>query len=195
MDVQIQCGHCGKNKTVTMSAYGRANRDGRPLFCGRGCAGIARRSGKDTETKRAEKAAYDAARRIALKDEIKAAKREYYQRTRDPQKEAAARKIRMPAHVEYCRRPEYREWKRQYDRDYRAREYGEYADCFLLVMDIRREALSQATDYEIRQAAGTLGKSQQRKREYDRTNRNKPEIGTVGHAELPKGGQYAASRG
>jgi hypothetical protein len=37
---------------------------------------------------------------------------------------AEYRKQRMHLHVEYCRRPEYRAWKREYDRKYRAKEFG-----------------------------------------------------------------------
>lgn len=143
MSRSYQCAHCGVMATTASGAFNRAQKAGAPLYCGRECAGLGRRKGKSLEQRKAEKSAYDAARRVELADRIKAEKREYHLRTYDPVKAAEVRKRRMPYHVEYCRTPEYREWKREYDRKYRAsKEYGEFAECFLLVMDIRAECLS-----------------------------------------------------
>lgn len=190
MSRSFQCAHCAATATTSSGAFNRANKLGAPLYCGKACAGIARRKFKSVEQRKAEKSAYDAARREALADQIKAAKRDYHKRTYDPVKAAAVRKQRMPHHVEYCRRPEYREWKREYDRTYRAnKEYGEFADCFLLVMDIRAECLSQMTDYEIRLDKGTLNKRQQRRRDYDRFNREELEDCPVGNLERGQGWQ------
>ena len=146
--------------------------------------------------KRAAKKAYDASRRKELSVEIKAAKAAYYQRTRNPVQEAEKRKERMPYHVEYCRRPEYRAWKAKYDQEYRAKqEFGEFWESAILALEIRRECLALSDDTEIRRQAGTLNKHQQRRREYDRTYGNQPEIGPLGNLEFPQGGQYATSRG
>jgi hypothetical protein len=166
----------------------RSRRIGAPLFCDRLCSGLGRRSGKSVERRRTEKAAYDAQRRLDLADELKASKREYHKRTYDPVKAAAERKKRLPQHIEYCRRPEYRAWKRGYDRQYRAeKEYGEFSECFLLTQDIRAECLRQMSDYEIRMAKGTFGKSQQRKRSHERSQCKEPQVGPVGNLELRQG--------
>lgn len=170
----------------------RAARRGAPVYCGKECFGLAHRAWKSPDQKKAEKQAYDARRRVELADEIKAEKRAYHKRTYDPIKAAEVRKARMPYHVEYCRQPEYRKWKRQYDRLYRAgKDYGEFADCFLLVMDIRSECLSQMSDYEIRQSKGTLNKRLQRKRDYERTRTlgKEPQGGPLGNLERGKGWQ------
>lgn len=88
----------------------------------------------------------------------------------------------MPEHLEYCRSPEYRKWKSNYDKEYRAKKnYGEFAECFLLTQQVRSECLSQASDYQIRQDKSTLGKAQQRKRNYGNLNSNKSEIGPMGN--------------
>lgn len=189
--MQITCAHCGKAAEKSAGAVNRARKVGLSLYCDRTCAGLGRRNPpKSIEQKKAEKRAYDAARREALADQIKAAKRDYHQRTYDPVKAAAVRKLRMPYHVEYCRRPEYREWKREYDRAYSAnKEYGEFAECFLLVMDIRAECLSRMTDYEIRLEKGTLNKRQQRRRDYDRFDSEEPEDCPVGNLERGQGWQ------
>lgn len=189
--MQIMCAHCGKAAEKSAGAVNRARKVGLSLYCDRTCAGLGRRKPpKSIEQKKAEKRVYDAARREALVDQIKAAKREYHKRTYDPVVAAAVRKLRMPHRVEYCRRPEYREWKREYDRTYRAnKEYGEFADCFLLVMDIRAECLSQMTDYEIRLEKGTLNKRQQRRRDYDRFDSEELEDCPVGNLERGQGWQ------
>lgn len=193
--VDFKCPHCGMDAKARSSAFNRAARRGAPIYCGRVCAGLGRRKNRSADELRAAKAAYDAARRIELADRLRAEKAEYHRQTYDPAKAAIVRKARMPKHVEYCRQPEYRAKKVEYDREYRSREYGEFAECYLLTLAIRREALSQMTDYEIRQAAGTLNKSLQRKREYERTHSNKSEIGALGHVEPTQGGQHATGGG
>lgn len=189
--MQITCAHCGKAAEKSAGAVNRARKVGLALYCDRTCAGLGRRKPpKSIEQKKAEKQSYDAARRIALADKIRAAKREHHKRTYDPVKAAEERKLRMPRHVEYCRRPEYVAWKREYDRLYRAnKEYGEFAECFLLVMDIRAECLSRMTDYEIRLEKGTLNKRQQRRRDYGRFDSEEPEDCPVGDLERGQGWQ------
>lgn len=180
----FSCPQCRCYGDKPASALNRAARRGVPIYCGRECAGIARRKpAKSLEQRKAEKSAYDAQRRINIADRLRAEKRAYHIRTYNPAKAAIERRNRMPKHVEYCRRPEYRQWKREYDRQYRAREYGEFADCYLLVLDIRNECLSQQSDYEIRMSKGTFGKWQQRRRDYDRLDREEPEIGPMGNLE------------
>lgn len=96
---------------------------------------------------------------------LKAKKAAYFQRTYDPEKARVERKKRSKAHAEYCRRPEYRAWKQQYGRRYRAKKfYGEFWECFLLAQDIREECLERSSDYEIRKAKHTLNKALERKR-------------------------------
>lgn len=186
--VSFQCAHCGATSHTSTGAFNRAINRGAPLYCGKECSGLARRKWKSPKQRKAEKSAYDAVRRVELAERIKAEKREYHKRTYDPIKAAAVRSKRMPYHVEYCRTPEYREWKREYDRTYRAnKEYGEFAECFLLVMDIRAECLSQMTDYEIRYAKGGVAKTQQRRRDYERLDREEPEDCPVGNLELGQG--------
>lgn len=184
--MECVCPHCGATFIGRVGDVNRATKAGKPKYCGRECAGIARRNGKTGEEKRAEKAAYDKARREALHHRLRAEKAAYYQRTKDPAKEAAKRKERMPKHIEYCRRPKYREWKRKYDEVYRAKtEYGEFWESAILALEIRRTCLELSDDTEIRRQNGTLNKHQTRRRDYDRTHSNKPEIGALGYIELP----------
>ena len=73
----------------------------------------------------------------------------------------------MPKHVEYCRRPEYRASKREYDRKHRAQQdFGPFAEAALILGDLDAEIATRASRYEIYSANGTLNKALRRKREY-----------------------------
>lgn len=184
--VSCICPQCSRAFTAEYGQVNRAKRSGSPKYCGRICSGLARRKGKTEERKRADKSAYDKARRLKLAERIKRGQAEYYQRTRDPAKEAAKRKERMPKHVEYCRRPEYRELKQKYDKVYRAKtNHGEFWESAIIALEIRRTCLELSDDTEIRRQNGTLNKHQNRRRDYDRTHSNKPEIGALGYFERP----------
>ena len=111
-----------------------------------------------------EKRIYDMAYRKKNRAMLKAKKAAYFQRTYDPAKAAVERKKRMPLHVAYCRQPRYKAWKRQYDRNYRAREYGPFADAYLLIVNLNREIKGRMSNYEIRSQNETLNKRQSRTR-------------------------------
>ncbi len=143
-------------------AINRAIREGKPLYCDRTCAGLARRISAGQKKRR--KSVYDARRRAERAAEISAEKRAYYQRTRDPEKERERRRANMHRHVEYCRRPEYVEGKAAYDLDRRAAEYGPYADAYLLLLDLEREIRSRATSYDRRVARGYYTRAAQQRR-------------------------------
>lgn len=172
MKPTVHCQHCGRIVRQSQVAINRAVREGKPLYCGRRCAGLARRvpPGQKKEAKRI----YDADRRVKKAGEIRATKAAYFQRTYDPVKAREHRRANMGRHVEYCRRPEYREYKADYDRQRSAAQYGEYAEAYLLLLDLEREIRSRATSYERRKARGYYTRSaQQRRRElWQATTRN-----------------------
>lgn len=178
----ITCAYCSVRSEKSNSAVNRARRDGAPLYCNRACAGKARRKNISKEERKERKRQYDMEYRRKNRAMLKVKKAAYFQRTYDPVAAAKHRQTRMPYHLEYCRRPEYRAWKKQYDREYRARKiYGDYWECFLLTQDIREEALTQMTDYEIRHAKGGIAKTQNRRRDYERTHSKSVEVGPMGH--------------
>ena len=158
------CQHCGGVVKQRQSAINRAIREGKPLYCNRTCAGLAHRV--PPEQKKEQKRAYDAQRRIELADELRVKKAAYYQRTRNPSKERLHRLANRDRHAEYCRQPAYRAYKKDYDRQHRAEEYGEYAEAYLLLLDLEREIRSRATRYERYKARGYYTRAaQQRRRE------------------------------
>lgn len=162
-----KCAHCGKVVKQPIGAINRALKLGAPIYCDRVCFGLGRRSHKTKEQKVSEKRQYDMEYRRKNRRILKVKKREYFQRTYDPVAAAKARAARMPRHVEYCRRPEYRRWKRRYDAKYRAqRLFGPFADSALLLKRLEREVASRMTKYEIGLTNGTINKAQLRRRAY-----------------------------
>jgi hypothetical protein len=179
---QVQCPVCNLVCDKRSGAVNRSINRGMAVYCGRKCAGIGRRENRSMDEKKAIKRYYDAIRRIEKADTLRVTRAEYHRRTYDPIKAAEKRKERMPKHVEYCRQPEYRKWKAEYDRIYRAKqEAGDFYESYLLVLEIRQACLALAPDIDIRRAAGTLNKHQNRRRDYDRSYSNKPEAGALGY--------------
>lgn len=157
-----RCAHCDK------PVRGHKQRsDCRNLYCGRRCFGLARRTGKSKRVRVAEKAAYDKRYRADNADRLKADKAAYFQRTYDPVKARKDRKKTMARHVAYCRRPEYKAKKKEYDRKLRAKQYGQFADAYSLFLELQREVRRQLPDkYERLKAKGYYTRSaQQRRRE------------------------------
>lgn len=191
--IELTCPQCNGKFLKERGHYNRSFKKGAPVFCGRECSGLARRSNKTVEQKRADKSEYDRHYRKKNLDRIKRRKHEYFKRTYDPVEAAIERKKNMAKHVEYCRRPEYRKWKKRYDRKHKAKQsYGEFWECQVLTLDIRDEALSRMTDYEIRLSKGTVGKSTKRKRAYEKLNRTKSKGGPLGDVERCEVGQDGA---
>lgn len=179
---EIVCSTCGKKSLKGHGEVNRSLRRGRPLFCNKICFGLSRRINKSEEQRKLEKKNYDAEYRLKNQEKIRLDKAEYYHRTKDRTKEAAARRKRMPKHVEYCQQPWYKEWKKKYDRVYRAKKlYGEFWEHFLLILDIQGEALLKQSRYEIDLEKGTLNKSTKRKRQYEKLNSTKLEAGSLGN--------------
>lgn len=174
----IVCPACGKTAIRTISDINRAEKSGLRIFCNRKCAGIGRRkefpiSPRNPNWKEMKRV-YDAEYREKNKALIRLKKAAYYAKTGplNREKEREVRKKRMPIHVEYCRQPKYKAWKKKYDLDYRAREFAEYADAYKLLLEVEREIRKRATWVEIAQQNGTLNKSTRRKDEYGRITGN-----------------------
>lgn len=119
---------------------------------------------KTKAQKVAEKRLYDMAYRAKNRAMLKAKKAAYFQRTYDPVKAAKVRKKRMHLHVEYCRQPRYKAWKRSYDQKRRDSEYGPFAEAARLAINLNREIKGRMSNYEIRLENQTLNKRQGRTR-------------------------------
>jgi len=164
--MEFRCAQCGRKTDRPAGHVNRSRARGDNLYCGRRCAGLGRRKPPKTMAqKKLEKREYDKLYRARNLESIKAKKAAYFKRTYDPDAARIERKRNMPAHVEYCRQPKYKAWKRDYDRRYRAKEYGPFAEAYQLTIDLNREIKERTSNYEIRQQNKTWGKAQQRDRE------------------------------
>ncbi len=137
------------------------------MYCGKVCAGLARRAPpKSDEQKRAEKAEYDRNRRAENEATLKAQKKAFYEANRERilSQMTVYRKTRMPAHVEYCRRPDYKVKKRQYDMRRNEQEFAEFAETWRLLQDLEKEIRSQASAYEVRVQQGYYTRNAQKRR-------------------------------
>lgn len=166
-DCQLKylCAHCGREANKPAGHVNRARARGLNLYCNRKCSGFGRRDGKTKAQRVEEKRLYDIEYRAKNREMLKRKHREYHVRTYDPVVAAAYRKKRMPKHVEYCRQPEYRVWKKGYDRKYRSKKlYGPFDEAFMVLMDLDNEIKQRSNKYEIYQQNGTLNKTQTRRR-------------------------------
>jgi hypothetical protein len=163
--MKFACAHCGKTADRPAGHVNRSRAQGLKLYCGRRCFGLDRRKHKTKAQKIEEKRLYDAEYRSKNLAMIKAKKAAHFRATYDPKKARIDRKKKMPRHVEYCRRPEYKRWKREYDRQLRAKEYGPFAEAYQLALELNREIKARSNNYEIRQANQTGNKAQKRARE------------------------------
>jgi hypothetical protein len=167
------CGYCGKIVSQPWGAINRARKKYALIYCDRVCAGFGRRTTKTLEQKKEEKRLYDMEYR-ATSPTLKARRHDYHRRTYDHASAAEKRQERMPYHVEYCRRPQYKAWKRDYDIHFRAKkQYGEFFESAILLNEIEAEINEMSVDRFERYAAnGILNKKQTRRRDYERLNSN-----------------------
>ncbi len=170
----VTCDHCGDTVWLETGHINRARKQGDGLYCNRVCAGMARRVNRSEEEQKELKQRYDAARRIELADKIKAKKAEYHRRNYDPAKAAQYRKNRMPSHIEYCRQPTYKAWKKSYDQQYRANKiYGEFAEVSIVLAELETEITTRALKQTLHELNDTVNKTIKRKREahgYEQTD-------------------------
>lgn len=181
--IKVNCDHCGKESEKPTGAVNRSRVDGKPIYCNKTCFGLANRSGKTEAQKIEDKRLYDIRYRKRNPEERAIKRAASYQKNRNPEKERIDRKKRAHLHAEYCRTPEYKAWKKEYDMKYRAKKnYGEYAEAFLINQELQGEIYERMSTYEIALQNKTLNKSQERKRHERRINSGKLEGRTLGHA-------------
>jgi len=163
---KIICCGCSEYFDCENGRMNRATKQGAKLFCNRKCAGKNRQVNIPVEQKKAAKKEYDKQYREKNLDLIKVKRANHYQETKDPEKERIKRKLNMHRHVEYCRSPEYKAKKAEYDKRKRFEEYGEFAEVAMLLQDVEKEISLRATRYEIYIANGRFTRSAiQRRRE------------------------------
>lgn len=166
--VEHTCPNCNKVFLVYVGYLNKANNIGAPRYCTKACSALARKINRSDEEKKRIKSEYDKKRRTELGEAYLAKKREQWKARYDPVQAAEYRKKRMHIHVEYCRQPEYRQYKKQYDEQYHAKKkFGEFAESALLLTKI----YSLIDNREVKADNNLITKSQKRKRQWLRTTK------------------------
>lgn len=147
--MKLICCYCSKEFTVKANNIGSRNRSirlGLPIYCNRTCAGLGHRINETPEEKKAIKGWYDQFLNISMTEddrELDMLQRMVYFQyhySRNPDKYKAIREKIMPRHVEYCRQPEYKKWKKIYDEQYRAKkDYGDYWEAAIVLKNLDNE--------------------------------------------------------
>jgi hypothetical protein len=172
--VKFHCAHCNKIADKPAGAVNRALVQGLRLFCGRRCFGLDRRKYKTKAQRVEEKRIYDAEYRRINLVRIKKRKKACHKANYDPEKQRIYNQRRMPLHIEYCQRPEYRNWKREYDRHHRASKFGSFAEAYMLTVDLNREIKGRMSNHEIKWENQTANKAQFRRRADKEKERGRP---------------------
>ena len=156
---KTKCSLCGKsiNRPIHKGC--------KNAFCNRECAGLYKRKYESDEDFKERKRLYDMEYRKKNMEIIKKKKSEYFKRTYDPKKAAIERKKKMARHVEYCRSPEYKKWKKKYDNKYRAHKYyGDFGECLNLLCELENEIRKRIPDkYERLKMRGLLERIRDKK--------------------------------
>jgi len=169
--MKLICPICNKEYEKSTGHYNRAVKLGANLYCSKTCFGLGRRGNKSTEQKKAEKAEYDKQYRYYHREGIKQKKAEAFKKdyAANPEKYKEQRKKKMPKHVEYCRNPEYKAYKKEYDHKYRLEQrYGEFWEAASVLVALNNELDSKQIKYD----NGIINKSQKRKRQWNNLMQN-----------------------
>jgi len=160
--MKINCAQCGKEADKRAGDVERLRARGYKLYCSLRCSGLASRK-YWTKAQRTEgKRLYDIAYRKKNAERIAKQKKAWQIANYDPEKQRIYNKKNSQRHVEYCRRPEYKAYKHQYDMDRRAKQFGPFAEAYKLELSLRREIRERINKHESNQEKGTINKRQAR---------------------------------
>jgi hypothetical protein len=145
----LNCNYCNKQFRVKENNIGQRKRSirlGLPIYCSRKCAWIGRRTNETEEEKKTYKKWYDLFIRVSMTDDERdldtLQNMVYFQLdyAQNPDKYREERQRRMPSHIEYCRQPEYRKYKKEYDEKHRAQKlFGAFWECAIILKNLDNE--------------------------------------------------------
>lgn len=159
----IICAHCGNQADFPAGKVNRAKKVGLKLFCSRVCFGLSRRANKSTEQKKLEKYEYDKKYRAVHAERRQTTIKAYNESPAGRAMQKRNREKFKQNHLEYCRTPEYRLYKKEYDQVHRAKNlYGEFFEAAIILNKIDLLILPEKKEAKIQK--GTYNKSQKRKR-------------------------------
>lgn len=166
----VKCFYCGADVEKSAGHANRARKLGMYMFCDKKCFGLSRRSLLSNVEKAEQKRLYDMEYRAKNSDTIKQRKDAYYKTPVGRAAQKRNRDNRKEKHKEYIRRPEYKEWKQQYDKVHRAKKlYGEFWESIIILNQIETVIEPERKKSKIQK--GTFNKSQKRKRLWNSTQK------------------------
>lgn len=144
--IEAICDYCGKSMQKSTGHYNRAIKLGAGIYCDRKCAGLGRRIEETPEEKREIKSWYDLFIRTSRKEDeywlnyLQTAFSFHFDYAANPDKYKRIRKEKQASHNEYCRQPKYKEWKKGYDEQYRAKKnYGDWWEAAIALKNLDKE--------------------------------------------------------
>lgn len=159
----IICPHCKKEADIKNGYINRARKLGVPRYCSKKCSGLARKIYRTESEKKLIKKNYDKQYRDRGYVYMIKAVRFFYDYENNPEKYRTIRRKKQKAHNEYCRRPEYREYKKEYDHAHKHKlKYGEFWEAASILTKLNEILPSKQIKYN----QGLINKSQKRKRKW-----------------------------
>lgn len=159
----IICPYCKKEADIPKAYVLKARSVGAPKYCSKLCSGLARKIWRTDAEKKAIKKLYDEQYRTREYVKLQKNFAFHLDYRANPEKYRKERQRKMKAHIEYCRKPEYKKWKKQYDHKFRLKKkYGEYWECASIMVSLDKTLNTK----EIKINQGLINKSQKRKRKW-----------------------------
>lgn len=147
--MNLTCYYCNKEFKVKENNIGQRRQSirlGLPVYCNRECAGLGRRTNETEEEKKVHKQWYDLFIRASREEDeywlyrFMGAVNFHMDYAANPDKYRKVRKEKQEIHNEYCRQPKYKEYKKGYDAQYRAKKnFGGYRECAIILNKLDNE--------------------------------------------------------
>lgn len=170
--MKAECHYCGKIFEIKTGYYNRAMQMGNNVYCSRKHAGLGRRTNETVEEKKLIKYFYDAFRNIVFEEKFRKQAAEYFKKdyAANPEKYKEQRKRRYPEHLKYLQRPEYKKWKQEYDKKYRAKKvYGQLWESAIALNELAKIVDNR----QAKQQQKSINKTQNRKRYANKNTKRK----------------------
>lgn len=177
--IKIKCAQCGKVTKKHLGHVNRARKLGLKLFCGQKCFGLSRRHNKTIQELKEEKRLYDIEYRRKNEKRLKKKRGAWFKKdyAEHPEKYRKQRKKRQKKHNEYCRQPEYRKYKKDYDRKRVAKlQYDKFWEAAIALRDLG----DIVDNRQAKKDQYIFNKSQKRKRNAKNTQRKELESCVMG---------------
>lgn len=147
--MKLTCCYCKNEFIVPPNNRGQRRNSinrGLPVYCNKNCAGLGRRTDETPEEKKEIKMWYDLFIRASMEEDeywldyLQRALYFHMDYAANAGKYKKRRQDKQEAHNEYCRQPEYKEYKKVYDEQYIAKKnYGSWWEVAIALKKLDKE--------------------------------------------------------